>query len=681
MVDKRKGSHQGFSLVELTMVIAVMGVLFMGIMALIQYSTKGMWFIKGGMEMTSKANEAMTFINQDFKNAKASSMGALHRNPGLEEPPQLANTPTGWAVLPADVTRMGYSGSNIKSGLLSVRIRNGATYTSEQFNVPANRNFILSSWIKYPGRMNLVRASDNTNLTGLVANTNAYWTHLSSTVAFGSAQTVKLNISVAPPSWAVCNTPLPPGMDKDITEMIAYKGRVYVGGWENGASYSYSGTDGRYEGSVWFGINPHVTSIGVFDTDGPGAREEELMFCGGFWDWGNARSWHQWQIFYNQGNGPGTWQLGWPLVGEYPQWNGGPPGPDSGWGVGRHFFHCGASYNGKLYVGTEGARDLAGGPFFGEARVYDPTGPVGGKWTLLFITPDLMVTSVCVYNNLLFIGTANSYGSWHVPAGAGQVYIHDILNNIMIGGGVSQQALASYPFNMVVFNGGTGDKLYIAAANLYIYDQPTNTWSNISTLGSVSSVCVYNNRLYVGNWAGNIYSSLDGVTFTAEPGIGQTVRRFCANSDGLLYSAGANGVWGAPTVRVLINEAYFDDVSLSPEQVVFDSSTVVNGVDNVYTYYTSKGTDITDYNRFRFYRLRYDTPSKKLFRETSSDGGTTWLPQGLSSDGTICERVKRFSIINHNQESFELELTLEIDVGSGKKKEYMLRSSVTPGIS
>lgn len=671
--------QQGVTLIELSIAIVISGVIFLGLFVLINRVTKGIWSLGGNIELTGQASEAMSLIGQDFRCAKASTMGNLAKNPGFEDPTQLSAAPTDWELPTGSVLKTGYSGPNIKSGLLAIKVLENTTYRSNSFNIPAGKNFILSGWVIKPGSINIVKASDNSNLIPLVSNANFAWTHLTSTVNLVAAETAKLQLTTPAASWGVCSTPAP-GLDKDITEMVSYKNRLYVGGWENARTYSYSGTAGVAEGSIGYGINPHVTALGVFDPDGFGPLDEVLIFNCGFWDWGNSASWHYWRPYYH--NSTGGWVAGWPVAGEYPQWNTGLPyaGPDSGWGSGRHFMRCGTTYQNRLYVGTGGYVNAG---FFGDFRVYDPTGPAGWKWTTLFTTTERMVISICVYNNRVYAGTASSSGSWHLPTGTGNIYVHDIaLGTTTLVPPWPPAVGPTSPvriMDMAIFNGGSGERLYVAAGNLYICDG--TVWQPpVNTLGVVSTLCVYGGALYAGNWAGGIYRTTDGVNWTVCPGIGQTVRRLRVN-DNTLYAGGSNGGWGNPRVLIWSDESCYDDVSISPEEVIFDNTTVANGIDNVYQYYTSKGETEATFNRFKLYRLRYEPTTRKLYRETSNDGGTSWVPRGQQNDGTICENVKKFRIFNHGQESFEVELTLEKILPEGKSKEYQVKTSIKPEIS
>lgn len=679
MFNLTKSCKKGVTLVEIMMVVTISGIIFMGVFLLINNSNMFVGSIGNDLILTDNASEAMYIISKDFKNAKASTMGNLGQNPGFEEPMALTANPTAWDALNVNVSKVGFTGSNIKSGISSIKITEAASYNSNSFNIPANKNFILSGWSKKPGSMNIIRSSDNSDLIAPVSNANSTWTHLTATVNLGAPETAKFKLQIPVGTWAVCTVP----GGKDVTDMCTYRNRLFIGTWEPGQCYSYEETTGVFEFSPSVGINPHVATMCVYDPDGPGALGEVLLVTGGMWDWGNAASWAYWGLFWHTGDVPNTnWNTGWPTgAGDYTQF-----GTDSGYGTGQHFLRSMYAHtNGRLYVGFHGWTNNS---IYAEIRDYDPMRPSGSRWRVLpalspWVNTNNMVISMCVFNpgsgDKLYFGTASGSATWHVPWGAGNVYGYDINSDTMLNGGAPLISSGAAIRDMKVFNG----KIY-AAANSFFESDGINPWQVVNTspvvIANAISLCVYHNKLYVGTNSGNIYV-YDGTTWANFTGIPLFTINELAVCNDTMYAGVSTNYWFGQNVYAWQNQGYFDDVAISPEEVIFDGTTVANGVDNVYRYYTCDGMSGNEYSRFKLYRLRYEPSLRRLYREYSLDGGTTWIPKGLKIDGSICDFVTRVRIFNHNQESFDFELKLEKVDGRGKTKKHETRSSYTPAIS
>lgn len=731
---QKKHTKNGYTLVEAAIVVAVAGVLFMGVVSLVAYLARGKGIIWGRVNATNQAREAMNFIGRDFTYAKASTIGniALQDSvtkviplPGFETPTKIDFTgvipPDGWtSPVPLGTKRAGYSGGSIKSGVGSMSIESG-TYDSNLFTVPAG-NYILSGWIVNSGTLSLKDAANN-NLVS-VTNSSGYWTHNYPTVNIAASQQARLSIGLplstntwieAPHAWS--------GWAHYTSAMAVYKDAVFFGDWESGGLYYMSGATFPNIQSVGTGTSKETADMFVYnnpnDTTSPGV---DKLYVIPIWiDWANPASWIAWSIKWHMGTiATANWNTGWPAgAADYPLLP-----TDSTWGTGYHGWRCSTVGPGNiLYIGYYGRTSQGA---YGQVRRYDPGEPAATRWRVILrfndpvvgegayppnplpnlsqppysLQPQNQISALAISEDgqTLFAGTAyNTYGWSYIPYNWGgnssYIYQYDLTTpNIAptnTSGGnnpVSPNAVTS----MIWFKNSTKGKLFAAAGNLYRLDSAG--WTAKTTLGYTLSVFEYNGDLYVGTKNGKLWRSSDGDTFAEMSPVIPCPANFwiykMLKYNGMLLVAGGdvaggsggNG-WGTARVYVYGAGACFDDLSLSPTNVVFNNGTT-------YTYCTGKASSDVQLNKFKMYRLRYasvgasdpDFPGR-LYREHSSDNGQTWSPAGLTSDGVICRNVKRLEIINHNQESFELELILEIATGTGQKKEYKIRDIFTPTVS
>ena len=100
---------------------------------------------------------------------------------------------------------------------------------------------------------------------------------------------------------------------------------------------------------------------------------------------------------------------------------------------------------------------------------------------------------------------------------------------------------------------------------------------------------------------------------------------------------------------------------LAPAQVIFSAATA----DTDYEYLTSYGVAANDISKYRKYRLHFDKPAKKIYRQRYASNTSSWLND---SPDPLCSDVNRLIITNYNQESFIVELVVEKKEGATMKQ-------------
>lgn len=161
---------QGFTLVELMIVVGISSIIGFGLFQLIKLTTQIIWSSGAKIELQQNAQEAMYWISNDFKSSLAASIGNVNPNPGFEIPlyPAVpAGTAYGWQdPLPGDVTRIGSSDPNIKSGLFAMQLANplmGTAYESTISTFAVTGAYIFSGWLKAGGPAEIRLLQENGN--------------------------------------------------------------------------------------------------------------------------------------------------------------------------------------------------------------------------------------------------------------------------------------------------------------------------------------------------------------------------------------------------------------------------------------------------------------------------------------------------------------------------------------
>jgi len=187
-------NHRGVNLVEIMIVVAICGIIGAGLFSLLKYVTMSGWTISAKIELQQNAREALSRISQDFKAAKASSIGNMGYNSGLEQPEDIrypAGAPLGWqSPLPANVERIGTKDDNLKSGFYALKLVNPANlaetinyetiYESNVSTFEVTGDYLMSCWIKAEGaaEAHLLRPDGvefSTKISTGCASSTGYW--------------------------------------------------------------------------------------------------------------------------------------------------------------------------------------------------------------------------------------------------------------------------------------------------------------------------------------------------------------------------------------------------------------------------------------------------------------------------------------------------------------------------
>lgn len=201
----------GVTLVEIMIVVALVAISYVGIVVLMNKVTQGTWSVSKTIELTSQAQQAMTWIAEDFKNAKSASMGNLVRNYGFETPFELnqpmlsfwndlANSPVGNGQA---VDRVRGGGTAVKGGFSSLvmPLPVANDYFSDTTTINDNGQYIISGWVKADGTtasFNLVDAVSKADLFAPLSNNQNFWLHLTTTVVLGAGTQVQIKLNQLP---------------------------------------------------------------------------------------------------------------------------------------------------------------------------------------------------------------------------------------------------------------------------------------------------------------------------------------------------------------------------------------------------------------------------------------------------------------------------------------------------
>lgn len=192
---------KGVTLIEILVVVALLGITFLGIYRLFRYAFDSWWLGSSRLSLQQDAREAMYWIANDMKKAKRSSIGNLGTNTDFETPTMSTGPFTGWTVPfpagvynvssqnPQEIVRSGYHAAKLTSAV----IVNYNSDTATPFVFPYTGNYIVSGWIfnsntaapvgnaeirlMQPGGIDLVPA------VSLSAATTGYWRYLTATFA------------------------------------------------------------------------------------------------------------------------------------------------------------------------------------------------------------------------------------------------------------------------------------------------------------------------------------------------------------------------------------------------------------------------------------------------------------------------------------------------------------------
>lgn len=640
--------RDGFTLIEVIVTVAILAIIYAGLMVATNKTIKGWWSLRGSLDLTQKASDAMYWIGQDFRNAKASSMGNIAQNPGLEDPLDMTSSPSGWEnsiVLNGYVQRVNsFDSPEVRGGVRSLQLsRDTTAYFSNVITVPETKQYIISGWLKAGGgaaAIDLV-TGDKTTVLASGATANNYWVHASTSTVLASGELVRLQLDYSP-QWSEDYNP--GALPKNFYELCVYEDKLYAvdfkpainfqppvntnGSWGLGTSATFNNARAMAVNAVWlyfaylsggkYEVASYRDDSGTwanstgFDTSFPSPNQAGIFDLCGFKGnvyAGGSRFWPLRGVIMRYNNN-GTWTQVYivPVVGDEDNLIGSLCVYDDGSGE-------------KLYAG--GSRTM--GP--GGGRIYSSSTGAVGTWNIVYDTGLSVVGPMTVYNNLLYA----------------QI-------------------------------GGSGPP-----ATIYNSANWANPAFNVPIQPRV--MCSYNNKLYVGGNSGTFTPAIivyNGASVTSSLNLTTAntyVYGLAAYQDKLYASTGG----GEAKIYVLGGENYYDDVSVSPVEV---DTTTIAAVPYQYSRATTQNLAGSQWQQ---YRLRYEPKSYpdpaapgELYREYSTDGGLIWIKKGLLSTGALCDNVRSFKITNRNQESFTVELILEKEISAGNKKQYVTSTTITP---
>jgi hypothetical protein len=706
----------GITLVEIMMVVAVMGVLFLGLFSLINKVTKGTWQIGGTLGMNSAASEAMYWIGNDFRNAKASTMGGQlvnnslgdeAMNPGFELPLNLiSDTPANWASLSAYGVSRVSGPTVIRSGFLALGLPPGTSYYSLiSTTTYTARDYVVSGWT-YPAGKSELRL-----LQGIPADTDfaipcfssspasTNWVHLTKTINLATNTPFKFRM-VFPTGTIV--------WFKKMSQAVDTAGRDYGFYYSRGLgtykNYLYMADKRDAVSSIgpvkWYGVDKDIWD-NVSQAGLPLGNEQNYYYnlvpsLTSEYN-GVVYAFRSRTLPYPNNEQANMYTFNgtnWNLLVAAPTFYQG------SLSEGRSDVNCYAVFQDRLYVGGIWRYRLVGLAMYPEPTVwrYDYIGP---SWTRPYqdAAAQDAVIDLCVHNNRLYALCVWLTSTRLVFSDDGITWFTDAaftakLNTDFGAGGYFGQKMVSYNGNLYV-------GIYPLAGNTRLYYWNGAAWQTnnpnlfLNEPCNIYAMSVHNNILYigtgasgVGNPGGKIYSLNTAPPLVQEyvlPGVNSTkgIKSF-ALFNGILYANYEAVSMGPPNIGEsgilqLGGVNYFDDVCMSPRQVVLSTSTT----DANYEYYTSKGAGANEGNRFRRYRLNYTAIASKqdpaypgIVRRQRYAGGS-WINDGQEN---FCNNVKQLIIINNNQESFDVELVLEKIIDVNKTKEYRVKSRFTPSV-
>lgn len=703
-----KHKKNGVTLVELLLVVAGLSVFFIGLFTLINNVSHGILSLGGSLGLNDQASEAMYWIGSDFRNAKASSMGNYLNcldAPGFELPMDPNTNPNGWGPLTKYAKKLstGVHPDEITKGFYSIGLIGKTTnYYSNPVSLAAGQKYIFSVWAHIDGSAE-ARLLDEVNNTILMVSSTCtgvpYWKHLTSTMAAPLAAGAQARIKLATTSdWGRiqvvddnCVFPSFTLNGKDeLYSVYRNAGGVEMAHWDKFTAAWIKESLGSI--SNWKGMPVAVNKLGY----------PRLAYSG---DGHNlAYSWYDGAIWQYKTD---IYHIPWSLVGMA---IGGVPeeiclklDSNDNPHISAIFRYC---YNNGF--GNIDQWEL----------IYASSAPVVG-WSLQSVVTGPCAHSYGTGSNSLALDSGNNphiayfeyetgkvkYTKW---TGGGWLPPETLNTNLLAANtynsGVSM-ALDQNGWPFIAYNsvraGGRMDlkctwwdgaawltKIIDSCGSVYsgedhgisvAFDENNKPCVAYSVGGGTQDLSPdFTVRLY--GWNGVGWTKTIVATNPNNPGNGDTFIQLLFDKD---YFTNV-GWWDwtvadakyRKTCRVL-----YDDVSISPAEMVFSTATVIN----TYEYYTTYTTGTPTGNQWRKQRLRYEVvPSTNtaapgiLYRERWVGPNPGDYVPDLHGNGVLCENVKSFNITNQNQENFEVELVLEKKINADQRKEYRLKTSFTP---
>jgi len=149
-------NKKGWTLVELIIVVAILGIIFIPLVRIMHSVLVSWWSGKAKLTIQEDAREILFYITQDLKASKRSTLGSIISNGSFEKYKGDPNNPTIWSPyywLVSDISDIEYeftSSTNVvHTGMFSVKIRETASITySSEISVPYSTSYIFSYWVR-----------------------------------------------------------------------------------------------------------------------------------------------------------------------------------------------------------------------------------------------------------------------------------------------------------------------------------------------------------------------------------------------------------------------------------------------------------------------------------------------------------------------------------------------------
>lgn len=132
----------GITLVELMVVVALLGIIFIPLVQIFKSFINAWWAGKARMSVQAESRDAMYWFTKDMKSAYRHTIGNLVRNGGFDSPDNLISNPENWENLTANVIKI----SSPSTRGFCIGVSQGFTYSSTFiFQLKKNVRYILSA--------------------------------------------------------------------------------------------------------------------------------------------------------------------------------------------------------------------------------------------------------------------------------------------------------------------------------------------------------------------------------------------------------------------------------------------------------------------------------------------------------------------------------------------------------
>ncbi|MDA3793458.1 MAG: prepilin-type N-terminal cleavage/methylation domain-containing protein [Elusimicrobia bacterium] len=162
--NNNKIKKKGFTLIELMIVVAILGIVVLGLTSVFKTFLNSWWLARTKLTTQEDAREAAYWIVKDFKGARRTTLGSIVMNSGFERGSGTDNAyywkELGDAGVSEGASRISSSQvsdtATVRTGDYSIEITDvddGFPYEieSESFGVTSSTDYILSGWFRIEG--------------------------------------------------------------------------------------------------------------------------------------------------------------------------------------------------------------------------------------------------------------------------------------------------------------------------------------------------------------------------------------------------------------------------------------------------------------------------------------------------------------------------------------------------